>query len=77
MSLSIDEAIEELEQGGTVKFSRLKYICEQFFGEPRIKGSHQIFRTGIDEIPIVNIQPDGSDAKSYQVRQVIKVLKLL
>lgn len=35
----------------------------------RIKGSHHIFtKVGIDEI--INIQPIGSKAKAYQVKQV-------
>ena len=35
----------------------------------RIKGSHHIFtKAGIDEI--INIQPIGSKAKAYQVKQV-------
>jgi predicted RNA binding protein YcfA (HicA-like mRNA interferase family) len=35
----------------------------------RVKGSHHIVhRDGIDEI--VNIQPDGAEAKPYQVKQV-------
>ncbi len=77
MAISIEEAIEELEGAKTVRFRRLKYICEQFFGTPRIKGSHHIFRTGLSEMPVVNIQPDGSNAKGYQVKQVIRALTLL
>lgn len=39
----------------------------------RINGSHHIFyRTGIDEI--LNLQPKGSQAKPYQVRQVRDVV---
>jgi predicted RNA binding protein YcfA (HicA-like mRNA interferase family) len=35
----------------------------------RIKGSHHIFsQEGIDEI--MNLQPDGSKAKAYQVKQI-------
>jgi hypothetical protein len=35
----------------------------------RIKGSHYIFyRIGVDEI--INIQPDGSKAKPYQIKQI-------
>jgi len=37
--------------------------------EERIRGSHHIyFKEGIEEI--INIQPDGSKAKPYQVKQV-------
>jgi hypothetical protein len=37
--------------------------------EKRIKGSHHVFsKDGIEEI--INIQPSGSKAKPYQVKQV-------
>lgn len=37
--------------------------------DERIKGSHHIFiKNGIEEI--INIQPIGSKAKAYQVKQV-------
>jgi hypothetical protein len=39
----------------------------------RIRGSHHIFnRDGVDEI--LNLQPKGSMAKPYQVKQVHRVL---
>lgn len=39
----------------------------------RIKGDHFIyFRDGIDEI--INIQPNGSKAKPYQVKQVRNII---
>ncbi len=41
--------------------------------EERIKGSHHIFtRGGVEEI--LNLQPKGSKAKPYQVRQVRNVI---
>lgn len=45
-----------------------------YFGfETRTKGSHHIFyKDGIDEI--LNIQPDGSKAKPYQVKQIRQVI---
>jgi hypothetical protein len=37
--------------------------------EERIRGSHHIFtREGVEEI--INIQPNGTKAKPYQVKQV-------
>jgi len=42
------------------------------FGE-RIRGSHHIFsRDGVEEI--LNLQPKGSKAKPYQVKQVRHVI---
>ena len=39
----------------------------------RIKGSHHIYyKQNIDEI--LNLQPKGSQAKAYQVRQVRNVI---
>jgi hypothetical protein len=39
----------------------------------RIQGSHHIlFRDGIAEI--INIQPDGSKAKPYQIRQIRELI---
>jgi len=41
--------------------------------EKRIRGSHHIFaKEGIEEI--LNIQPKGSKAKNYQVKQVREVI---
>jgi predicted RNA binding protein YcfA (HicA-like mRNA interferase family) len=41
--------------------------------EKRIRGSHHIFaKEGIEEI--LNIQPKGSKAKTYQVKQVREVI---
>jgi hypothetical protein len=43
--MTLDEAISELEQNTKqVRFSRCSKICETFFGKPRIKGSHHIFK---------------------------------
>ncbi len=44
--MSIDEAIKELEgHEANVRFQRLLAICIEFFGQPRINGSHYIFST--------------------------------
>ena len=41
--------------------------------EERKRGSHHIFtRDGVEEI--LNLQPTGSDAKPYQVKQVRRVI---
>ena len=52
-----------------IRFSDLRSLLLALGFEERIKGSHHIFtRTGVDEI--LNLQPRGSMAKSYQVKQV-------
>lgn len=59
-----------------VKFSDALKIVKKHFGEPRITGSHHIFRMPWKGDPMVNIQPDKNKmAKSYQVRALIKALK--
>jgi hypothetical protein len=53
----------------SIRFTELTHLlCVMGFNE-RIKGDHHIFyRQDIDEI--LNLQPKGSQAKAYQVRQV-------
>ena len=60
-----------------VKFNDLIKICTKYFGLPRIKGSHHIFKTPWKGDPRINIQKDGNMAKPYQVRLVAKALKKL
>ncbi len=50
----------------------LALLCRLGFDE-RIRGSHHIFtKDDLDEI--VNLQPHGSQAKPYQVRQVRQLI---
>lgn len=50
-------------------FDELCGILKQIGFEERIRGSHHIFsRDGVPEI--LNLQPRGRHAKSYQVKQV-------
>ena len=52
-----------------IDFDDLCYLLDKFGFDERIKGSHHIFTK--DEIEeIINIQPIGSKAKAYQVKQV-------
>ncbi|MDR0870552.1 MAG: type II toxin-antitoxin system HicA family toxin [Planctomycetaceae bacterium] len=53
-----------------VSFAELLKICTEYFGEPRIRGSHHIFKTPWQGDPRINIQKDGKTAKPYQVKQV-------
>lgn len=49
-----------------------KLLCRLGFQE-RIKGDHHIFTMdGVDEI--INLQPKGSKAKPYQVKQVRSIV---
>lgn len=52
-----------------IKFDELRQLLKKLGFEERIKGDHYIFtKDNVEEI--VNIQPKGSKAKGYQVRQV-------
>ena len=52
-----------------IAFTDIVKLLEVLGFSSRIKGSHHIFyKMAIDEI--INIQPFGNKAKSYQVKQV-------
>ena len=56
-------------QDASIQFSEAVALLQAFGFSLRIKGSHHIFyKEGVVEI--INIQPDGSKAKSYQVKQI-------
>jgi hypothetical protein len=52
-----------------IEFSDLCAVLSALGFQQRVRGDHHIFtRTGVVEI--INIQPKGSRAKPYQVKQV-------
>jgi predicted RNA binding protein YcfA (HicA-like mRNA interferase family) len=52
-----------------IDFTDLCRLLNKFGFDERIKGSHHIFtKDKVEEI--INIQPIGSKAKAYQVKQV-------
>lgn len=67
--------LKELENKKSVKFKDLLQICIKYFGNPRIRGSHHIFKMPWQGDPRINIQKDGNMAKTYQVKVVIKAIK--
>jgi hypothetical protein len=60
-----------------VNFDDLCKICNYYFGEPHLKGSHRIYRTPWRGDPRINIQDDNGKAKAYQVRQVLQAINKL
>jgi hypothetical protein len=66
----------ELQMQNT-RFEALVRVCRKHFGEPRIRGSHYIFKTPWQGDPRINLQKDGAKAKPYQVKQVISALNML
>lgn len=76
--MTIDEYIGSLEGSETnTRFDRLVRICQENFGNERIKGSHYIFKTKWPGDPRINLQRVKGFAKPYQVRQVIQALRKL
>ena len=56
-----------------VSFDALCRLLEKLGFDRRIRGDHHIFSmSGVDEI--LNLQPSGTKAKAYQVKQVRTVL---
>jgi hypothetical protein len=66
-----------LDNPNNVKFIDLIAICKEYFGNPRITGSHHIFKTPWAGDPRINIQKDGKMAKPYQVKMVKKAIERL
>jgi len=58
-----------------IRFADLSKVCNHYFGDPRQSGtSHHVYKTPWKGDPRVNIQKDGSKAKKYQVKQVLKAV---
>ena len=56
-----------------ISFSGMRRLLKVFGFHERIRGGHHIFtRDGVEEI--LNLQPKGSKAKPYQVKQVRNVI---
>ena len=69
---SLEKVLEKILRGtsdANIAFTDLCSILTQLDFSERTRGSHHIFfKEGVLEI--INIQPDGSKAKPYQVKQV-------
>jgi len=61
------------DSDSNISFSDLNQLLIKFDFDERIRGDHHIFtRFDIDEI--INLQPKGSKAKPYQVKQVRNII---
>jgi len=57
----------------SIRFTELTHLLLAMGFNERIKGDHYIYyKQGIAEI--LNLQPKGSQAKAYQVRQVRNII---
>lgn len=76
--MAMTDQIETLRlRRHNLRFGRLVRLCKKYFGTPRIKGSHYIFRTPWKGNPRINLQKVKGNAKPYQVDQVIDALEKL
>jgi predicted RNA binding protein YcfA (HicA-like mRNA interferase family) len=67
-----DKILEKILRGTSdtnIDFEDLRHLLDGLGFQERIRGSHHIF-TKENVIEIINIQPSGSKAKPYQVKQV-------
>ena len=74
--LSYRKTLEDVLRGtsdANIRFADLRKVLEALGFSERTRGDHHIFsRGGVDEI--LNLQPNGSKAKAYQVKQVRGVI---
>ena len=64
-----------LENPQNVLFADLLKICKKYFGKPRTRGSHYIFKTPWKGDPRINLQRVDKMAKFYQVKDVKKAIE--
>ena len=70
------KTLEKLLRGtsdANIRFTDLRSLLTALGFEERVKGSHHIFTLEGREA-VLNLQPDGSKAKAYQVRQVRRII---
>lgn len=61
-----------------IAFADAMKVAEYFFGEPRMSGSHCVFKTRWPGNPRINLQKGtGNKAKAYQVRQLLQAIEKL
>ncbi len=58
-----------------VSWAELVGVCDALLGKPaRITGSHRIYDVRWTASRLLVLQPRGSSAKPYQVRQVLQAI---
>jgi len=72
----LNKVLNQILRGSSdanIDFSDLCSLLDVLGFRERVSGSHHIFtRNGVSEI--INLQPRGSKAKPYQVRQVRQLI---
>lgn len=71
-----EKVLDDILRGtvdANISFSQMCHLLKRLGFEERIRGDHHIFtKEGVVEI--INLQPKGSKAKPYQVKQVRHVI---
>ncbi|MBC7943964.1 MAG: type II toxin-antitoxin system HicA family toxin [Burkholderiales bacterium] len=71
-----DKILEQILSGASdsnIAFTNLKQLVIKLGFHERIRGDHHIFtKSYVTEI--INLQPKGSKAKAYQVKQVRNII---
>lgn len=63
-----------IEGNTSVPFSDIQFFLDKLGFSGRCKGDHYIYTLdGVNDI--INIQPDGKNAKKYQVKQIKKIVE--
>ncbi len=74
MNKKVYDAVMSGKSDNNIRFNDLRNLLESIGFGYRIKGDHFIYY--YDDIPeIINIQPNGNNAKGYEVKQVRLMLK--
>ena len=76
---AIPDILEKMQSNPTgLRFVDLCKICDHYFGTARqSSGSHRVYKTPWMGDPRINIQNDKGQAKTYQVKQVLKAIERL
>jgi hypothetical protein len=72
----VEKLIHQLKNNhANVSFTDLAKVCGHYFGEPRIQGSHYVYKMPWAGDPRINIQDKNGKAKAYQVKQVLDAIE--
>ena len=73
------EILEKMRNNpAAIHFADLCKVCDHYFGQARqASGSHRVYKTPWIGDPRVNIQNSKGQAKSYQVKHVLKAIERL
>lgn len=75
---SLEKALSAMRANqSAVSFSDCLKVCSHYFGEPRIRGSHYVFKMPWKGQPWINIQNKSGNTKPYQVKQVLRAIDKL